>query len=103
MQHVSHQTMVMQFILELSKSLKLDPRQCVRPFFQRMKTADEQYKQGFVDELDAFKDRVQKRAKQKVDEAVKQYEEVRKIEMQSAVFPRLIFRKNDKNVLDQVD
>jgi len=75
MQHVSHQTMVMQFILELSKSLKLDPRQCVRPFFQRMKTADEQYKQGFVDELDAFKDRVQKRAKQKVDEAVKQYEE----------------------------
>lgn len=75
MEHVSHQTMIMQFILELSKSLKLDPRQCVRPFFQRMKTADQQYKQGFVDELDAFKDRVQKRAKQKVDEAVKQYEE----------------------------
>ncbi|CAF0861964.1 unnamed protein product [Rotaria sordida] len=75
MEHVSHQTMIMQFILELSKSLKVDPRQCVRPFFTRMKTADEQYKQGFFDELQAFRERVQKRAKQKVEDAVKQYEE----------------------------
>ncbi|CAF0732181.1 unnamed protein product [Adineta steineri] len=75
MEHVSHQTMIMQFILELSKTLKIDPRQCVRPFFQRMKTADEQYKQGFVDELNAFRERVQTRAKQKVADAVKQYEE----------------------------
>ncbi|CAF0720752.1 unnamed protein product [Adineta steineri] len=75
MEHVSHQTMIMQFILELSKTLKIDPRQCVRPFFQRMKTADEQYKQGFVDELNAFRERVQARAKQKVADAVKQYEE----------------------------
>jgi hypothetical protein len=42
----------------------------------RMKTADEQYKQGFVDELQAFRERVRKRAKQKVDDAVKQYEAV---------------------------
>ncbi|CAF2670924.1 unnamed protein product [Rotaria sp. Silwood2] len=76
MEHVSHQTMIMQFILELSKSLKVDPRQCVRPFFTRIKTADEQYKQGFVDELQAFRERVQKRAKQKVEDALKQYEEV---------------------------
>jgi len=75
MEHVSHQTMIMQFILELGKSLKVDPRQCVRPFFSRMKTADEQYKQGFFDELQAFRERVQKRAKQKVEDAVKQYEE----------------------------
>ncbi|CAF4351166.1 unnamed protein product [Adineta steineri] len=40
-----------------------------------MKTADEQYKQGFVDELNAFRERVQTRAKQKVADAVKQYEE----------------------------
>lgn len=93
MEHVSHQTMIMQFILELSKSLKIDPRQCVRPFFTRlgvflmdeerkivgfrMKTADEQYKQGFFEELQAFRERVQTRAKQKVEDAVKQYEEVR--------------------------
>ena len=43
-----------------------------------MKTADEQYKAGFFDELSAFRERVQKRAKQKIDDAVKQYEEVRK-------------------------
>lgn len=40
MEHVSHQTMIMQFILELSKSLKIDPRQCVRPFFQRYERVD---------------------------------------------------------------
>ena len=35
MKHVSHQTMIMQFIRELSKSFKVDPRECVRPFFAR--------------------------------------------------------------------
>jgi len=40
-----------------------------------MKTADEQYKQGFFDELQAFRERVKTRAKQKVEDAVKQYEE----------------------------
>jgi hypothetical protein len=37
---VSSQTMIMQFILELSKSLKFDPRQCVRPFFTRLGNED---------------------------------------------------------------
>ncbi len=41
-----------------------------------MKTADEQYKQGFFEELQAFRERVKTRAKQKVEDAVKQYEEV---------------------------
>lgn len=40
-----------------------------------MKTADEQYKQGFFDELSAFRERVQTRAKQKIEDAVKQYED----------------------------
>jgi len=35
MNHVSHQTIVMQFILELAKSLELDPRSCIRAFFNR--------------------------------------------------------------------
>ena len=43
-----------------------------------MKTADEQYKQGFFEELNAFRERVQTRAKQKIEDAVKQYEEVRR-------------------------
>ncbi|VDP82406.1 unnamed protein product [Echinostoma caproni] len=33
MNHVSHQCIVMQFMLELAKSLKCDPRSCIRPFF----------------------------------------------------------------------
>jgi hypothetical protein len=41
-----------------------------------MKAADEQYKQGFFDELHAFRERVKTRAKQKIEDAVKQYEEV---------------------------
>lgn len=35
MAHVAHQTIVMQFILELAKSLETDPRACVRAFFSR--------------------------------------------------------------------
>ena len=35
MNHVAHQTIVMQFILELAKSLDVDPRGCVRAFFSR--------------------------------------------------------------------
>lgn len=64
-----------------------------------MKTADEQYKQGFVDELQAFRERVQTRAKQKVADAVKQYEEVRLVFDRNHRITRPLFcRKNDKNV-----
>ena len=35
MNHVAHQTIVMQFILELAKQLDIDPRGCVRSFFSR--------------------------------------------------------------------
>ena len=35
MAHVAHQTIVMQFILELARTLETDPRGCVKTFFQR--------------------------------------------------------------------
>uniref|UniRef100_A0A8V0XA78 Hsp90 co-chaperone Cdc37 n=1 Tax=Gallus gallus TaxID=9031 RepID=A0A8V0XA78_CHICK len=57
MEQVAHQTIVMQFILELAKSLKVDPRACFRQFFTKIKTADQQYMEGFNDELEAFKER----------------------------------------------
>lgn len=75
MNHVSHQTIVMQFILELAKSLELDPRGCIRAFFSRIKLAEKQYTDAFNDELDSFKDRVRKRAQVKIEEAMKQVEE----------------------------
>jgi len=75
MEHVAHQTIVMQFILELAKSLELDPRGCVRAFFSRIKLAEKQYMDAFNDELDSFKDRIRKRAQVKLEEAMKEVEE----------------------------
>ena len=75
MERVAHQAIVMQYILELAKQLERDPRSCVVGFFQRMKTAEKQYLDAFVDELDAFKERVKGRAKIRVQEAMKKIEE----------------------------
>ncbi|KAG7259227.1 hypothetical protein CRUP_028715 [Coryphaenoides rupestris] len=68
MEQVAHQTIVMQFILELAKSLKVDPRGCFRQFFAKIKEA-------FNDELESFKSRVRGRAKIRIEKAMKEYEE----------------------------
>ncbi|XP_041097967.1 hsp90 co-chaperone Cdc37 [Polyodon spathula] len=75
MEQVAHQTIVMQFILELARSLKVDPRACFRQFFTKIKTADQQYQDAFNDELEAFKTRVRERAKVRIEKAMKEYEE----------------------------
>ncbi|XP_006008466.1 hsp90 co-chaperone Cdc37 [Latimeria chalumnae] len=75
MEQVAHQTIVMQFILELAKSLKVDPRACFRQFFTKIKTADQQYMEAFNDELEAFKERVKGRAQARIEKAIKEYEE----------------------------
>ncbi|KAL5009464.1 hypothetical protein ScPMuIL_011769 [Solemya velum] len=75
MNHVSHQTIVMQFILELAKSLEVDPRNCVRAFFSRIGMAEKQYLDAFNDELDSFRTRVKGRAKVRIEEAMEKYEE----------------------------
>lgn len=75
MEHVAHQCIVMQFILELSKTLKYDPRACVAPFFSKMDTTNKEYKDGFFDELEAFKTRIRNRAKEKIEQAMKEAEE----------------------------
>ncbi|XP_032868187.1 hsp90 co-chaperone Cdc37 [Amblyraja radiata] len=75
MGQVAHQTIVMQFILELAKSLKVDPRACFRQFFTKIKTADKQYVEAFNDELEAFKERVRGRAQARIEKAMKEYEE----------------------------
>jgi cell division cycle protein 37 len=75
MEHVAHQCIVMQFILELSKTLKCDPRACVDPFFTKMQMVNKEYKEGFYEELNSFKDRIRKRAQEKIDAAMKEVEE----------------------------
>jgi len=42
----------------------------------RIKQAEKQYMDAFNDELDSFKDRIRKRAQVKVEEAMRQVEEV---------------------------
>lgn len=78
MEHVSHQCIVMQFILELSKTLKYDPRACVGPFFSKMQMTNKEYKDGFYDELNAFKGRIKKRAAEKIEAAMQEAEEEEK-------------------------
>lgn len=75
MEHVAHQCIVMQFILELSKTLKQDPRSCVGPFFTKMQVAANEYKDGFYEELNAFKERIRRRAKEKIEAAMREAEE----------------------------
>lgn len=48
MEQVAHQTIVMQFILELAKSLKVDPRGCFRQFFEKIKVIPRMFGQKDV-------------------------------------------------------
>ncbi|KAL4702711.1 hypothetical protein ACJJTC_011576 [Scirpophaga incertulas] len=75
MAHVAHQTICMQYILELSKQLDVDPRACIGSFFSRIQIAEKTYKDSFEDELEQFKKRIQKRAAEKIQEAVREQEE----------------------------
>lgn len=61
----------MQYILELAKHLDYDPRACVDSFFSKIQVADVEYKKSFDDELKQFKERIKRRAAEKIDEAVK--------------------------------
>lgn len=55
--------------MELAKTLKRDPRECVNAFFARLATADAEYKAAFDDEIDGLIDRVKGRAKERLREA----------------------------------
>ncbi|CAH0596352.1 unnamed protein product [Chrysodeixis includens] len=75
MAHVAHQTICMQYILELSKQLDVDPRACVGSFFSKIQIAEKTYKDSFDDELEQFKARIKKRAAEKINEAIREQEE----------------------------
>ncbi|XP_023212656.1 hsp90 co-chaperone Cdc37-like [Centruroides sculpturatus] len=75
MEHVAHQCICMQYILELAKQLDTDPRACVSSFFSRIQLADQQYKDAFDDELQAFKQRVKDRAEACIQKIAKEIEE----------------------------
>lgn len=72
MYHVAHQCICMQYILELAKQLELDPRACIGSFFSRIQIADFEYKGHFNDEVEAFKERIKKRAAEKIEIALEE-------------------------------
>ncbi|XP_075915375.1 hsp90 co-chaperone Cdc37-like [Petromyzon marinus] len=75
MEQVAHQTIVMQFILQLASNLNIDPRGCFRQFFNKVKTSDTHYMEAFTDELESFKGRVRERARVRLERAAAAYEE----------------------------
>jgi cell division cycle protein 37 len=77
MEHVAHQTIIVQYLLELAKQLKASPKapQLISSFFSKLKVADKMYHDAFEDELKSFKDRIKARAQVKLGEAMAEYEE----------------------------
>lgn len=87
MERVAHQCIVIQYILEVAKSVKVDPRGCVKVFFSRVKTAEKQYLDAFEDEYQSFMGRVRARAKIRIDEAMKEVEEEEQAEREARLGP----------------
>nr|XP_046228046.1 hsp90 co-chaperone Cdc37-like isoform X1 [Scatophagus argus]XP_046228056.1 hsp90 co-chaperone Cdc37-like isoform X1 [Scatophagus argus] len=75
MEQVAHQAIVMQFILDLARTLKVDPRGCFRQFFSKIKAADKPYQEVFDRELELLKERVRSCAQIRMEGAMKELEE----------------------------
>ncbi|KAA8595277.1 hypothetical protein FQN60_012412 [Etheostoma spectabile] len=75
MEQVAHQAIVMQFILDLARTLKIDARGCFRQFFSKIKTADKPYLDEFDRELELLKERIRSCAQMQMESAGKELEE----------------------------
>eukprot|EP00730_Choanoeca_flexa_P019757 TRINITY_DN9662_c0_g1_i1.p1 TRINITY_DN9662_c0_g1~~TRINITY_DN9662_c0_g1_i1.p1 ORF type:complete len:379 (+),score=129.77 TRINITY_DN9662_c0_g1_i1:34-1137(+) len=84
---VARQTVMIQYILELAKSMKRDPRDCFNAFFARMATAQDEYKAAFEDEVKGLIERVKDRAQARFDEAKKRRAEEEAAEREARLGP----------------
>ncbi|XP_052865201.1 hsp90 co-chaperone Cdc37 [Anopheles cruzii] len=75
MSHVAHQCICIQYVLDIAKQLDIDPRACVPSFFHRIKEPEAEYKKQFQVEIEAFKERIRKRAQEKLALLVEEQEE----------------------------
>ncbi|XP_075164808.1 cell division cycle protein 37 [Haematobia irritans] len=75
MAHVAHQCICMQYMLELAKQLEVDPRACIGSFFSKIQNCVPEYRAQFESEIEGFKTRIQKRAQEKIKEAMAEAEE----------------------------
>lgn len=56
------------------KQLDVDPRACIGSFFDRIQVAEIEYKKHFDLEVESFKERIKKRAAEKVEIALAEQE-----------------------------
>merc|ERR1712018_203006 len=87
MEQVAHQCICVQYLLELAKQLDVDPRSCISSFFTKIQIADLEYRKAFDDELEAFKDRIRKRAIEKLKEQIEEAKKEEEIERQGRLGP----------------
>jgi len=87
MEQVAHQCICVQYLLELAKQLDVDPRSCISSFFTKIQVADPEYRKAFEDELEAFKDRIRKRAIEKLKEQIEETKKEEEIERQERLGP----------------
>jgi len=87
MEQVAHQCICVQYLLELAKQLDVDPRSCISSFFTKIQVADPEYRKAFEDELEAFKDRIRKRAIEKLKEQIEETKKEEEIERQARLGP----------------
>ncbi|GMS84775.1 hypothetical protein PENTCL1PPCAC_6950, partial [Pristionchus entomophagus] len=73
---VAEQCIVLQYLLELAKSLRAEPTNTnmIKNFFKKFRAADPSYMKVFHDEVTSFQGRLRLRAKQKRDDALAEYE-----------------------------
>ncbi|GMR37077.1 hypothetical protein PMAYCL1PPCAC_07272, partial [Pristionchus mayeri] len=73
---VAEQCIVLQYLLELAKSLRAEPTNTnmIKNFFKKFKAADPSYMKVFHDEVFSFQNRLRLRAKQKRDDALAEFE-----------------------------
>jgi len=87
MEQVAHQCICVQYLLELAKQLDVDPRSCIASFFSKIQIADLEYRKAFDDELEAFKDRIRKRAIEKLKEQIEEAKKEEELERQERLGP----------------
>ena len=77
LEKMARQNIVLQYLIELAKSLKAIPSNVnvIKAFFKKFKSADPQYMKMYEDEVAAFLNRLRIRAKQKREAAQREIEE----------------------------
>lgn len=69
LKRVAKQTIVMQYLLQLAKSLDVDPRGCITGFYRKFKNPEKEYMVAYEDEVQSLLERVEGRAKARIEAA----------------------------------